>query len=491
MKKNQPVSILGAFLLLFLLGSFIGPLGCRRQTQPTVLSDAQYQDAKKAANGLEGPISPGAKKLYEQAMDLYRTGEFDQAANLLGQAAQLGRGAPTLRSNALVYQADALRNADRCPDAIPAARQAIAEFPERWEAYLVLADCYLHHDEDEKARRVLVDCLKVAPELPEAAIGLAKVERRLGDMLGALEHTRLAYRLSGKEEHRRLLSESYLALGRQKEKDNDHAGAATAYSVARELNPADPLPAILLGRIVLHWDHLGEARKLVAAGREVLQVPARIPDEAFLPTQAVPANCDIDEFVHMAEFYQARDQYLEAAQQLEYALSFEPRRPELWWQLGMLRAEHLSDPLGGKECLHALWLLDGESERIQRLAMALNLTAAEPPEANPGFTIQAGVGMEYDPAAQTVKQAEGALPCGRRIYFCLRLGKAGGEHRVQWQIRGPDGKLLEDLEWSMTFFGRDFSLLESGLWYNPGMYEVIWLMDGAVRSRQSFELRNP
>lgn len=487
-KPSFPAIVVCAVFFIICLCAALS--ACHRQATPTVMSAAQYQDAKISANASQGPINPGAKNLYDQAMELYRVGNFGQAADMLGQAAQLGSGTPLLRSNALVYQADALRNADRCTEVFPVGRQVIAEFPERWEAYLIVADCYLQRDEYEKARQVMLDCLKVAPETPEAANGLAGVERHLGDYPAAVEHSRLAYRLSGKDEHRLLLAENYLELGRQREKDNDRDCALTAYFIARELNQNDPLPEILIGRILLNLDFLGAARKTVEAGRAKLRDAAAVPKEAFMLNSTAPANGNMEEFVHMAEFYSGREQFLEAAQQLEYALNTDPRRPELWLKLGCLRAEKLRDPLGGKECLHALWVLDGQGERVDQLTMALALTAAEPPETSPGFTLHAEVGTEYNQAERTINPASGPMPCGRRIYFALRLGKAGGEHRLQWQVRGPDGKPLEDLQWSMTFFGGDFSLLESGMWYNPGMYEVTWLMDGAVRSRQTFELRN-
>lgn len=486
-KPNLAIWFYAAIGLL-LVGSLVA---CAEKSQK-LTAVSQYKEALQAAKDYQGPVSPAARKLYEEGVEYYRAGHWAEAANLLSQARQVDVAHFPMRPEAMIYEAISLRKINQNREAAMIARQIIQEYPDRWEGHLILAQYWIWREEYDNAEKELVSASRLAPQQPDVMQSLAIVRLGQGMMMPALEAARGAYRLKpNDEDNRKLLTSVYLAYARNLERENDLSGAVTELFKAGSLVPQDPRPPLVLSRLLLRLNLPQAARRYALEGRKLLADPKQVPVEVFALEATGEGEGDEFEYRRMADFYLVRNMPDVAAVQLEQALAVNPRQADVWLTLGMLRAKDLQEPVEALDCLHAMWILDPDNPGIAGLTAALSVTDEAVVEPSPGFVARAQVGTGYNPNTHNATGNGGDQTVGTRMYCSFVLDKAAGRHQIRWQVAGPDGETVADESWSMEFFGREFGFSETVVWYQPGEYRVIWSMDDAVRSQATFRLTAP
>ncbi len=470
-----------------LLALAFGGVGCKKKSPkitPTV--HGQYDDAIRAAKDWQGPINPAAGRLYEQGLEQYRAGNWDQAANLLGQAVDVGVTQFPMRPDAFIYQANALQKARKYLESAKVARQCIMEYPQRWEARVILAEYWLWRENYANAQQQLAAASRVAPHEPEVLAALARVQVFQGVLVAAVETARAARAARpDNEDLTALYAQVCLARGLHLEREGDLDAALTHYFLAASANEDDPTPLLSIGRVLLIRNRPTAARTYTAAGRAKLDEGKEIPFTAFAQPLTHSGD-DVYEFLRMGDFYAGREQPEAAAQQYAQAVATEPRNLEGWQKLALLRHTQMQDETGARECLHALWLLTSgpESDAAVQLAKTLGVEPESIDESSPGFVLYAGVGTKPTPTDQVAD-----FPVGSRLYFNLTLGKPVGKQQIEWDVLGPNGDSVLSESWTQEFFGRDTPLVTTGTWYATGEYQVQWVTDGAVRAKKKFRLK--
>ncbi len=459
------------------------------EKRPVATTIDPFEEALRNAREYQGPVHTVAKQLYEQGLERYRAGDWAQAAAMFGQAADAGVVNFPLRPEALIYQAEALRKANRNVESAQAARAAIRDYPNRWEPHLILAEYYLWRDNNESAQQELTAALSLAPNRPEVLKTLARAQMNRGLLLPALESARRAYELNPSDaDARELFASTQIAQARLWERERSFDEASTALFLAESLTPESPLPPLLIGRVLLELDLPKASRRYTEAGRNLAGGIEKIPREAF-PVEAVGGEDDVSEYLRMADFYVQRRQSEAAASQLEQAVATNPKLPEAWHRLGMIRLRELGDSLGARECLHALWILDPDGPGAKELAAAMSLQDEPPLEPSPGFVLRAQTGAGFSAPKREATGEAASFPVNTRVYFTLALRNAVGRHIVRWRLTDPEGRTAVDQTWNMEFFGRDVALVGVGLWAAPGPYVSVWTMDDATRSQKTIELK--
>lgn len=473
-------------VIIILFSTFIA--GCASQKQ-SVQATSQYDEARRAAQNYSGPVHGVAMRLYEQGMASYQSGRYAEAADLLGQAADVGVTNFPMRPDARIYQAMSLLKLRKYFEAYKIAHKASEQYPERWELRLIMVEYWLWRENAEQAGREMTVALGQAPEQPAVLVVAARVLRYRGDFLGAAEVGRMAVYLEpNKQSYRRLLADIYLDLGMQMEQQGNLEWALSEYFAAASYMPEDPTPPILIGRILLALSMPAAARRYTIAGRDKVETTADLRRDVFF-TDLTEGDIDAEEHRRMAEFYFGRDQAEMAAQELELSLAAAPDQADAWHRLGMLHAETLGDRLRARQCLHALWVLDREGDLAAKLEQALKLNAEPPINQSPGFIISAESGAGYDFRSRRVTDAGQPIPLGKRAYLTFVLGGVAGRHDVRVRIDGPDGNALVDERFTVEFFGKDFAIVRTGSWAKPGQYQVHWWLDGVERAGCTFVLQ--
>lgn len=484
MKIRRKLRVCFALVMIF---SLVLPAAACAPKQQAIVRVDQYDEAIQAARSWRGPVHPVAARAYNQGLEHYRAQRWSQAANLLAQAVEVGVANFPMRSDAMIYQADALQKAGKNLDAAAVARQCIAEYPGRWEARVILAEYWIWRENYANAQEQLAAAARIAPREPRILHALARVQLRQGMLIDAVETARAA-RAAQPDDSKagELVAGIYLAHARHLESMADIDGALQHLFQAAAESPADGRPQIVIGRLLLVRGFPQAARQFTAAGRAKLPADAPLAAELF-PSEEGEAGGDIYEFLRMGDFYLGRDQLDAAARHYRQGLAAEPNHPDVWFKLGM--AQHQAgETLAARECLHALWLLDPDSEPTAELEKALELPPDPSQSDSPGFVVDSRVSGRREIGASP-PDANPSFAPGARVYCAVTLGKPAGMQRVRWEVKGPTGNIVAAQEWPMTFFGRTAPLVLTGAWFTPGKYEVVWSTDGAVRAKDTFEIK--
>lgn len=137
----------------------------------------------------------------------------------------------------------ALRSARRFADAEQAFARIVARDAGMLDVWLQLAQTRTRLGRDAEAIAALQHALRLRPDLPDALIGIAHAQIRLGDLDGARQHARLALASEPARAHEVL---ARIALARGKDVDAlEHA------RLAEEADPSLALPTFVRG-LILH-----------------------------------------------------------------------------------------------------------------------------------------------------------------------------------------------------------------------------------------------
>lgn len=472
-------------LIVFALGCLAWIFACAPQ-QTKVSTSGQYDEARRAAKSYHGPIHSAAKQLYDQGLAAYKAGRYAEAADLLGQAADVGVTNFPMRDDARVYQAYSLLKIRQHYEAFKVAEQAVHEYPQRWELRLIMIEFWLWRDRLDDAQRELSLALNVAPDEPEVVRMAVRILHYRGDLLTACEMARhLLILKPDNKTYRSLAAEVYVDYGLLVEREGDREAALTAYFAAASLDPNDPTPSLLIGRVLLAMNLVDASRRYTQAGRAKIKNPDDLRRDVF-SLENYSDQVDADEHLRMADFYFGRDQAEMAAQELELALIADFRQLDVWKRLGLLHAQYLGDVLRARQCLHALWVLDAQGEAAAELQAALKLETQPPLPPSPGFIERTEEGLAFSPEQRKVTQSGPATAGLQRVYLTFVVNKAAGEHSIRLRVENPAGQPVVDERFVMEFFGNEIAIVRTGVWTTPGQYRVQWWMDDMERAKKNF-----
>lgn len=471
--------------ILLALGCLAWVTSCAQQ-QTNVSTSGQYDEARRAAQRYHGPIHAAAKRLYDQGLAAYQAGQYAEAADLLGQAADVGVTNFPMRDDARVFQAYSLLKIRQHYEAYKVADQAVREYPQRWELRLIIIEFWLWRDRLNDVQRELNKALAVAPNEPEVVRMAVRFLHYRGDLLAAGEMARhLLILKPDNKTYRRLAAEVYADYGLLVEREGDREAALTAYFAAASLAPNDPTPPLLIGRVLLAMNLVESSRRYTQIGRAKIKDPDELRRDVF-SLENFTDQIDADEHMRMADFYFGRDQAEMAAQELELALVADFRQADVWRRLGMLHAQYLGDTLRARQCLHALWVLDADQEAAAELQAALKMSIEQPLSPSAGFVVRTEEGLAFSAEQRRVTQTGPAAAGRQRVYLTFVINKAVGEHTIRLRVENPAGLSVVDERFVMEFFGKEIAIVRTGVWTTPGRYRVQWWMNGMERAAMNF-----
>ncbi len=475
-------------ILLCMLLAVGGALSCA-SAPPVPPPTQQFEQARQAARNDPGPVNAAARRLFEEGVRSYQAGAWAEAADLFGQAADVGIIHFPQRPDARVYQCLSLMHLQRFQDAYKIASEATQEYPDRWELRLVLVEYLLYRERPDMAREQLNAAYHLAPFQPEVLRAQVKTALAENDLVAAEEFARLTFSQQPDNPlYRQLLADICLqrakALMQQESADVDQTLGLLFEAATHD--PKNPDPPFLLGRLAISLNEIEAARRFAARGRTLLSDQTKPPREALFVDDESSGGAP---GVHhrKAEEYLREGQPAFAAEELERELSVSPENTVIWAKLGALAAE-LDDEQRALECLYALWVLQGNSDYAVELEQTLQLSFAERP-ASPGFVVRSEVGTAWDTENNKMTSRGNEFAANQRVYFSLVLGNAVGRHQICLVVTDPTGHRAIDETVDVEFFGVEFALLRSGSWFTVGEWKVEWTMDGAPRANTSFRLR--
>lgn len=434
-----------------------------------------------------GPVNPAAKRLFEEGMRAYQAEQWGDAAVLFGQAADVGVRNFPLRPEAKIYQCLALLHAKKYNEAYKVAYVAVQDYPSRWELRLVLVEYLLYRQKPDIAAQEVNVALRMAPNQPEVLRAAARTARAGGDLLLAEEYARHAVAIKpDNPSHRALLGLIYTERGRALLAQNDLEASLTTLFGAATYAPESPDPPVLIGKLMLALGRTASARSYALAGRQLVDDPAKISRMAFF-VQPLGRRVEPQVHLQLAERHLQQNEPEFAAQEYELAVASGAHDAETWHKLGLLSVR-LENNERARQCLYALWLLEGNSQLAGQLEQAIGAPEPGSPPS-PGFVERAEIGTAYDAAARRITDAGREIPLNTRVYLTMVFANAVGRHRVRLRVEDPSGMAAIDETMEMEFYGREFSLVRTGTWVVPGVWKATWWMDGAQRSTGTFRLR--
>lgn len=168
--------------------------------------------------------------MLEEIFKIHQAGQLDEAEQRYREWLTFNPDDP----EALHLLAILRRQRDDLPEAIGLARKAVDLVPDRANYQLTLAGLWLHAREYDRAREGFTTALRVNPNLPGAALGIAQVALLQQDLPAAQDALAKAERMA--PEHPQVFAQK-AGLARAR---GDHDTAVKLYLEAAKRNPNDP-----------------------------------------------------------------------------------------------------------------------------------------------------------------------------------------------------------------------------------------------------------
>ncbi len=437
-------------------------------------------------------VTPGALNQHREAMDLFKSGDYEGAARHWREALKAGARDVTFQYEVNYNLGVTFQKMEKYILSEQHFRKAIALDDKNARGYIGLGTALSFQGRQSEAVPMFRRALELAPNSPEAYAGIAAMAVSSGDYANAVDALRFAASASPSDGALRdSLIAAYVGLASQRVAAGNLDAAQELYGMAAALGPKDPRPLYGAAFVMMRRGYPGRAKPLYAQARDLQ--PGRKPEwEDLVPGfDDKPDTTEALRAESMARMFRDRGDFDRAAEQYALLLALDPWRPEIWREYADLAMDKLNDPRRAGDAVHALWVLDPQDAKATDIALRLGQSAPDLPKADKPAMMWSKVGSAITLDGKGVSGDAGSLKAGARIYRQAHLGGTGGKHTIDARLIGPKGETARSDRYEIDVVTGEFTLTGFDTLPTVGAWKQEWSVDGKLVGAVSFELQAP
>jgi Tfp pilus assembly protein PilF len=369
-------------------------------------------------------------------------------------------------------------------------KKSIMLTPDDAKSRAALGQTYVTQDRFSEALAIFSEALKFDSKNSAVYLGLADMYMKHEKFLEAVDAFRAA--AANKPDYQEIknaLRQAYTALGGSELFKGNLDWAQELFSMALALDPQDSKAKLGLGHTMLRRGYPGKAKPYY---REAFEITPDYKPTVYELMGKKAASEDLVAAVRaqsLGEYYLERGQYKSAVEQMELTLSLDPNNTESWTRLGEIYMDHLNDVQKSCDSLHALWAMNVDSDRVQRLALKIGHTSPGLPDPAAPEVVFVIAGTGFYSGRSELANTANSFEVGSSIFRQIRLKGMAGNHVVEKSLIGPGGKAVRDESFKIDSVVDEISLTSMDTLVQKGGYQQRWIIDGNQVGKLNFDLR--